>query len=212
MAASARLRFMSFRVVVAFAIAAMMGFGFAAWIISTQMTRPPSASPSDGSPAPSPAASGEMPAPPADPGVTWSVPKRWTIDIAQGMRAATYIVPAAGGEGAECAVYYFGPGQGGGVDANLERWIGEFEPLEGKDVRKMKPGGLEVTRIEARGTYVAHSMRSGESAAQKPAWALTGAIVNGPQGDVFFKLVGPAATVGAAAKEFDGMLGSLRKK
>ena len=213
---------MSMRAIVAIGIAAVIAFAFAAWNISIQMPPPPSAAAGGGQPAPpeptsggagAPAAPGEAAAPgAADPGVAWSVPKRWTIDLAQGMRVATYLVPAAGGEGAECAVYYFGPGQGGGVDANLERWMGEFQPLEKHDVRKLKPGGIEVTRIEARGTYAAHSMRGSEAPGQKPNWALMGAIVSGPKGDVFFKLTGPAATMERAAKEFDGMLGSVRKK
>ena len=207
---------MSMRVIVAIAIAAMIAFAFAAWNISTQMTPPPAPAAGSGSSEPTPPspAPGEAAAPEAaDPGVSWTVPKRWTIDLAQGMRVATYLVPAASaGAGAECAVYYFGQGQGGGVEANLQRWMSEFQPLEKHDIRKLKPGGIEITRIEARGTYVAHSMRSGESSGEKPNEALVGAIVSGPKGDVFFKLTGPAATVDAAAKEFDGMLGSMRKK
>jgi hypothetical protein len=220
---------MSMRVLIGIAIAAMIAFGFMAWNISIQMTPAPSAAgsgsqgaPAGGEPAPGggePAPGGAMPgggevaAPEAgDPGLAWDVPKHWTIDLAQGMRIATYLVPAAGGAGAECAVYYFGPGQGGGVEANLERWMGEFQPLDKHDTRKLTPGGLTVTRISASGNYVAHSMKSGASAGEKPDWALLGGIVNGPQGDVFFKLTGPKATVNGAARDFDAMLGSLRKK
>src|SRR5206468_949328 len=63
------------------------------------------------------------------PGIEWQTPSRWVTQLAQGMRLANYVIPAtrAGGEPAECAVYYFGPNQGGGVEANVERWIGEFE-------------------------------------------------------------------------------------
>ena len=44
------------------------------------------------------------------------------------MRAATYSIDPVGADGgvAECIVNYFGPGQGGGVDANIERWKGQF--------------------------------------------------------------------------------------
>jgi hypothetical protein len=207
---------MSMRVIVAIAIAAMIAFAFAAWNISTQMTPPPAPTASSGggepatpSPAPAEAAAPEA----ADPGVAWDVPRRWTIDMAGGMRVATYLIASsAAGQGAECAVYYFGPGQGGGVEANLQRWMSEFQPLEKHDVRKLKPGGIDVTRIEARGTYVAHSMRGGDSSGVKANEALIGAIVSGPRGDVFFKLTGPAGTVDAAAREFDGMLGSMKKK
>src|SRR5262245_2247094 len=122
---------MSMRVIVAIAIAAMVAFAFAAWNISIQMTPAPSAAKAGDAPAPAGSESipggsmpgGEVAAPEAaDPGLAWDVPKPWTIDLAQGMRIATYLLPASGGNAAECAVYYFGPGQGGGVDANLERW------------------------------------------------------------------------------------------
>src|SRR5262245_13771025 len=148
---------MSMRVIVAIAIAAMVAFAFAAWNISIQMTPAPSAAKSGDAPATGGVESmpgGSMPggaevaAPEAaDPGLAWDVPKRWTIDLAQGMRIATYLIPAASGAGAECAVYYFGPGQGGGVDANLERWMKEFQPLAKHDTRKLAPGGVPVTRI-----------------------------------------------------------------
>jgi hypothetical protein len=205
---------MSLRIIVTIAVVAIAAFAFAVWNMSTQMA-PASSGVSGGSePAPGSTAPGDLPTPEAaDPGVAWNVPKRWTIDLAQGMRVASYIVPgASGGAGAECAVYYFGPGQGGGLDANLQRWMGEFQPLEKHDIRKLKPGGFETTRILARGNYVAHSMRSAEAPGEKPDWALLGAIVSGPSGDVFFKLTGPAATVDAAVKDFDGMLGSMKKK
>ena len=44
------------------------------------------------------------------------------------MRAATYDIPAAPGDkdNAECAVYFFGEGQGGSIDAKLERWKNQF--------------------------------------------------------------------------------------
>ena len=42
------------------------------------------------------------------------------------MRAATYMV-----DGAECVVYFFGAGQGGSIEANVERWKGQFrQPVE----------------------------------------------------------------------------------
>ena len=48
-----------------------------------------------------------------------------------------------------------------------------------------------------------------QSQGTKPGWRLLGAIVQGPHGPVFFKLTGPAATVGRAEHDFDAMLASL---
>ena len=44
------------------------------------------------------------------------------------MRLATYTVAPD----AECGVYFFGSGQGGSVEANLDRWIGQFLQADGK--------------------------------------------------------------------------------
>jgi hypothetical protein len=157
---------------------------------------------------------GEPTGAPADPGVAWQVPPRWVEEPATGMRIATYVIPApaSGGEAARCAVYYFGPGQGGGTDANIERWIGEFENPTRPVRRASEVRGLKLSRVEVSGTYVAHADPAQGAPGPASGWTLLGAIVEGPSGAVFFKLTGPHGSADPAAKEFDGMLASLRKK
>jgi hypothetical protein len=157
---------------------------------------------------------GDNQSPGQDPGIEWTKPKRWVAELAQGMRLASYAIPVSGaqGEAAECAVYYFGPGQGGGVDANLERWIGEFQSPGTPARRTREIGGLRVSQVGVTGTYTAHAGAPGGDPGVKSGWRLLGAIVEGPKGAVFFKLTGPGPTVAAAEKEFDGLLASLRKK
>jgi hypothetical protein len=46
---------------------------------------------------------------------------------------------------------------------------------------------------------------------KKENFRLRGAIVEGPQGSVFFKFTGPDKTISAASAEFDAMIGSLSK-
>jgi hypothetical protein len=62
-------------------------------------------------------------------GVQWVMPSRWSEEHPRPMRVVTYTVPSAEGdpEPGECAVFYFGNDQGGGVDANIERWVTQFE-------------------------------------------------------------------------------------
>jgi hypothetical protein len=157
---------------------------------------------------------GESPSPAQDPGIEWQVPHRWVSELAQGMRLASYVVPVPGEEGepAHCAVYYFGAGQGGSVDANVERWIGEFQNPGTPARRTRQIHGLRVSQVEVTGGYMAHASGQGEPTGVKSGWTLLGAIVEGPSGAVFFKLTGPGPTVAAAAKEFEGLLASLRKK
>ena len=130
------------------------------------------------------------------------------------MRAATYDVPAAAGdsEGAECAVFFFGSGQGGGVQANIDRWLGQFQekPATPPQGKKQTVGGLAVTTIEYGGTYLAGGPMQPVKT-PKPGYQLVGVIVEAPEGNVFFKLTGPAKTVKASRASFDKMLGTLKK-
>ena len=61
-------------------------------------------------------------------GLKWTAPAGWSNQGSRPMRAATYTVPATSGDHdpGECAVYFFGAGQGGGVEANIARWKGQF--------------------------------------------------------------------------------------
>ncbi len=75
------------------------------------------------------------------------------------MRAATYPVAPVQGDHdpAECAVYFFGLGQGGSIQANIDRWDGQFKTPGGKPapakVTKIMIHGLPVTTIDVSGEY-----------------------------------------------------------
>ena len=57
-------------------------------------------------------------------GLKWTAPHGWKSEGPRQMRAATYSVPLASGDQgtAECAVYFFGMGGGGSIQANIDRW------------------------------------------------------------------------------------------
>ena len=144
-------------------------------------------------------------------GVSWTVPGTWKSGEARPMRAATYAVPAPtkDTEGGECAVFFFGPGQGGSIDDNVKRWVGQFDGGKAAPARKEMVNGLDVTRVEVDGTFQSGGM-SGPQVA-KPGFKLLGAIVEGKDGNVFFKFTGPAKTVDGARKDFEALLKSLKK-
>ena len=73
------------------------------------------------------------------------------------------------------------------------------------------PGPVPVKLVEVDGDYLAPSGPMMESSGTKKGWMLKGAIVEGPNGNVFFKFTGPKKVLEAEAKKFDGMLESLRK-
>jgi len=144
-------------------------------------------------------------------GVRWSVPARWKEKPERPMRAATYAVPTAGGAAeAECAVFYFGKGQGGSVEENLSRWAKQFDGGPPKTETKTV-AGLPVHVTDISGTYLAAGGPMMQTQEKKPGYRLLGAIVETPEGLVFFKLTGPAATVAAARADFDALVRSLTK-
>ena len=130
------------------------------------------------------------------------------------MRAATYsIVPVTGDTGvAECVVNFFGPGQGGGIEANVERWRNQVLGTDGKPaaakVDKKTVRGVAITMVDASGTYTGMGgpMTAGQPV---PGYRLIGAIAEGPGGNVFFKLTGPAKTIAAQQKSFEQLLMSI---
>jgi hypothetical protein len=145
-------------------------------------------------------------------GVHWTRPDGWQVMPPRQMRIATYGVPAAGGdaEGGECAVFYFGSGQGGDITANIDRWVNQFEDAKPQQSLK-EVNGLKVTFVQIAGTYLAPSGPMMQSSGKKESYRLLGAIVDAPEGSVFFKFTGPAKTIAASEADFNKLVGSLSK-
>lgn len=153
-----------------------------------------------------------------DAGLRYSVPQSWErVPASSDMRAAQYRIPgasAAADDDAEVVLFYFGQGQGGTTEANLERWYGQFTQPDGKPSRdaarmtKRTVNGLQVTAVNLSGTYTAQ-MRPGEGAKPRPDTRMLAAAIEGAHGPWFFRIVGPEATVAAAAPDFDQLLLSL---
>ena len=130
------------------------------------------------------------------------------------MRAAEYGVD--GDAQTELSVFYFGAGQGGAVDANVTRWLGQMTQPDGSDTAKQakrdetKVNGIAVATVEAHGTFSGGmAMPGAPSSGPIPNAIMLGAIATGPQGPVFFKLVGPAEAVEKARPAFDALVASL---
>ena len=146
----------------------------------------------------------------SNPGLDWSVPPTWKNQGPTSMRLATYVVKGPKNTEAQCAVYYFGSGQGGSIEANLQRWQGEFKEAAAPKLERINATGVAITRIRADGTYMAHVGMMGEgSETEMPNWAMLGAIAEGPRGSVFFKMTGPVAVMDAASADFDRMLKTI---
>jgi len=130
------------------------------------------------------------------------------------MRLATYRVPKAASdpEDGELAVFYFGPGQGGDVGSNLDRWKRQFSDVKKDDVRQTEQrtaSGLSAHLLEIpRGTFA--SGMPGQPTVAHTGYALIGAIVETPAGSYFFKLTAPEKTVKSARAAFLAMIESVK--
>jgi hypothetical protein len=149
--------------------------------------------------------------------ISWVDPPGWTRSARPSpMRKATYVIPHAPGDkdDAELGVFYFGPGGGGGIDANVDRWVKQFSDVTLDKVKRAdrSANGLVEHTVEIdSGTFNANSMGQGQ-ARLKTGYALLGAIVESPGGMYFFKLTGPEKTVAVARAPFYALLDSVNVK
>lgn len=155
---------------------------------------------------------GTAPMAPGMPGpVTFDLPEGWQDHPpSSAMRSAQARIPGEAGD-AEMVVFYFGPGQGGGVEDNLQRWIGQMQVKEGTQPERdsFQVGDLTVTHVTVHGTLLPSGMGTGPSEPQ-PDSTLMGAVVVGPGGPWFFKVTGPRATLDDQRDAFLEMLHTVQ--
>lgn len=143
----------------------------------------------------------------------FELPADWELlEPTSTMRIAQARIPGSGGPG-ELAVFYFGAGQGGGVDANIDRWVQQMEVASDESPKRdaFQMGEFTVTWVDVGGTMKASSMGMGPAAAQ-PNYRLLGAVVEGPGGPWFFKATGPDETLRSERAAFLSMLRTVRAK
>jgi hypothetical protein len=136
-------------------------------------------------------------------------PASWSwIPVNSPMRKAQLkIVGKEKNQAADITFFHFGPGQGGGVDANAKRWIAQFQSKEGAaKVEPQQINGAKVTLVSTEGSF--NSGMPGGPSTTLPDYALLGAIIENPEGDVFVKMTGPAALVKEERKAFLDFIGS----
>jgi len=151
-------------------------------------------------------------------GLSFQAPTAWAVDTPSStMRVAQYrITPAPGdAEPGECALFHF-PGQGGSVDANLQRWYGQFQQPDGGStaerarVENLQANGLPVTLVEVSGTYTA-SMGGMGGGAAKPGYGMVAGVIVTSEGPWFLKCIGPEATMEAVAPGMRALLATVQQ-
>ena len=136
------------------------------------------------------------------------------------MRVAQYKLPKAAGdkEDALLVVYYFGQGQGGSSQANIDRWINQMKQPDGSSSKeKAKTGtmtvnGLQVSTVDVLGNYSGGMSPDSAPADSKSIYRLRAAVVDTPKGSYFVKLTGPEKTVAHWDQAYTAYLNSLEFK
>jgi hypothetical protein len=153
-------------------------------------------------------------------GVHFTPPANWQDLGANGMRQAQYRLDPVEGDSAqgEVNVFYFGPQSGGGVQANLDRWIGQMTLPDGADPATaiardtFTANGMPGHVVSLDGTYKSGGGRPmGGDGQMLPGYRLVGVVLEGPQGSLFFKLTGPESTVRAMETDLLNMVKAAQK-
>lgn len=148
--------------------------------------------------------------------ITLVVPETWEAKPqVREPRVAHLEIPASeeGKEKGEYVVFYFGPQGAGGVQANVERWVGQFE-TEGRKVRRYSGEGTagKYTVVDLAGTYKKPIgppiMRQSKS---MPGWRVLNVVVETKSGPYFLKVDGPEKLIGAIESDFRKSFGGKKE-
>ena len=146
-----------------------------------------------------------------DGGVTISVPEGWQrVPPSSSMRIAEYAASGPdGGEGATLAVFR---GNMGSVEANVQRWFGQFtqadgRPSQGKRWALETEAGLRATMVDVSGTFRDGMMGGG---AVREGYRMLGAILEAGGTTYYLKFTGPRQAVAAHEEGFVSLVRSMR--
>jgi hypothetical protein len=154
----------------------------------------------------------------ADGGISLEAPSGWQrVQPKSGIVETEFAIPSEGraADGGPLA-----PGRmtvmgaGGSVEANIDRWCGQFTQPDGGSTKekaatkKLNVAGRDVTLVDIAGTYQDSpgGPFAGGKVIDRPGYRMLAAIVEGPDGNFFLKFYGPAATVEKHADGFRRMI------
>ena len=143
------------------------------------------------------------PVPTAGQGIAWAVPAGWTEEKGGTMRLATLRA-----DGLECAISAF-PGDTGGLEPNLRRWLGQLnvtspDPARLQELVQKAPqlptaGGLTATVFDFAALLPADQPNS-----------MLAAIIRAGDQTVFVKLMGERSRLQAQRADFESICRSIR--
>ena len=139
-------------------------------------------------------------------GFRFRVPHGWRqaelTPAQQGFIDARFEIPASG-EDVKLTLSTIS----GGIQANIERWIGQFRLPDGAvpDSETLEVDGIPVTLVDLSGGF------QGMGQTPQPGWRMLGAAFDGEPRDFYIKLTGPEASVGELREDFRSFVTSARR-
>lgn len=146
-------------------------------------------------------------------GLTFTIPDDWErVEPEGSMRAAQVRVPGSGTGDGTITFITFGPGQGGSVAQNLQRWrqqvLDDLDAPAPAQIDEATIQGVKATMITIRGTLL--DGMPGQTPVRRPVHALRGVIAEGPRGSVYIKYTGPEDLIDRTNDGWMSMVESLR--
>ena len=137
-------------------------------------------------------------------GIRFDVPRAWNEQPESEFYEAKYVIPSDEGDMTLTLTT-----MGGGIDANLQRWVGQFLQAPGDRPRRdtLRVDGTRSEWLDVRGTF---RSQVGSSPGPHDNWRLLGVAIPMSRRPFLLKLVGPHAAVSSFEDQFRGFVRSAR--
>jgi hypothetical protein len=135
-------------------------------------------------------------------GLKFARPADWKwVEVTSPMRKAQLQVPGTGAQVADITFFHFGAQGGGDATSNAQRWLNQFKgDTAAQKIEPQEIAGTKVTLVTTEGTF--SSGMPGGALTPVENQALLGAIIEGPEGNIFIKMTGPSALVKGLREKF----------
>ena len=154
--------------------------------------------------------------PPAGPvlkvgGVQFIIPSRWIAEpVESPARVGQWRVPAPRGADAtmegHAVLFYFGAGLGGTPQENIDAWKATMLDASGHpaagELKTRMAGVFKISELVCFGSYSDPAPIAGLPPAVRPGYGLAAAVVENPQGNLYWRLTGPQTLVTATLPLF----------
>lgn len=151
-------------------------------------------------------------------GLKFTIPSKWqSVPADNPARVGQWRVPqphGLPGESGEVVVFYFGKGVGGSAKETIDGWAGTILNPDGHpasaEVKQLDVAGIKISQAAMFGTYLQNIPLPGIPPAPKPNHGLLGAVVEGPQGTLYWRFTGPEPLITANVPLFNKIIASVK--